>query len=175
RPGVSLMVLSKSCCVPEGQRSASLFRRRAIGIVADAGGKQGIAHILVMADGVQETLAGHISVIKTRDAVRSHDALHQTVIVVDLFFDIALLILWVAPRETLLNWQMGGRINKKRHRLIARVHDGYLFRLLLLGNRRPVIEERDAGLVKPPAKHPIQRVLAAAEVIGHAGRVLGSR
>src|ERR1700733_14086520 len=71
----------------DSERRRSLLRYRLVRIVRNISREHGIAQSLVVAHGVQETLAGHIPIVETRHAVGSHDALYRAVIVKDLVFD----------------------------------------------------------------------------------------
>ena len=66
-------------------------------------------------------------------------------------------------------------IDIDRDRLVAGVHDGHLLGRLLLGDRRTFVKQRNAGIVKPTAKHPFERVLAPSEIFGQGLFVLRGR
>src|SRR5690349_15516918 len=56
--------------------------------------------LFVVAGCGKERLSGHFAVVGSSDVKGRDDSLDVTIVVVDLLFDIALFIGWIAPSET---------------------------------------------------------------------------
>ena len=115
-----------------------------------------ITYALVVADRCQEALAGHVTVVKTRDRERSHDPLHLTVIVVDLIFNVALLVCGVPPGVGFLDRQMIVGIQIQGHALIVCIHDRDLLDRFFFRYRLPFVEKGNARFREPLSEHPVE-------------------
>ena len=103
--------------------------------------EQRILEAFVVNDGTQETLVGHVAVVRTRDAERRHHSLHQAIPIIDFLFHVALFIGGIAPGKTFLHRQVRIRVEEQGDTLIARIHDRNLLHGLLVGYSRSFIEQ----------------------------------
>src|SRR5271167_580222 len=110
-----------------------------------------IRDALVVADGLNEALAGDLAVPHCKDSVGGIEALLRTPVVVHLGLFILLPRHRVAHQVALLDRQVGEPVDGERYRLVLAVDDGDLVHLLVLGESETLIDKRRVGLLQPDA------------------------
>src|ERR1700730_17964639 len=96
------------------------FSGRFIWVVSRIRIKHRRIEALVVADGIQEALGRHVAVVVAGKAIWRHDALHETVVIVNFLFQVALFIDGIAPGESLLYREMTIRVEVQGDTLILR-------------------------------------------------------
>src|SRR5216684_2513807 len=105
---------------------ASAFGGFFIGVVTGVRIEHGRVQALVVLRGIQKALNRHVAVEDAGKSVGRHNALDQTIVVVNFLLQISLLVVRVAPGEGFFYGQMSLGVEIKGDTLVLLVNQRYL-------------------------------------------------
>ena len=97
--------------------------------------------------------------------MRRHGVLHWTIVVIDLFFYVPLLVGRVPPGKTLLHREVVIGINVQGHAFVFGVHNGDLVNRFPFRDCLPFVEKRNSGFGEPLSQYAIESVMLSSQII----------